>query len=680
MTATITVDLKANLARFSGQLDKATADLNKFQSNADRMAKSVSSSFKLLGGTIAVGAITAFAKTTLDAADALKDMSDRTQVTVRDLASLKTVAEQSGTDLESVGKAISKLSLSFSQAQGGAKEQAEAFKRLGVSSTDARERLFQLADAYANSSDKTRILADLQKVLGKSYADMLPLLTQGGEELRKAAIANESFAESMARLAPEADKFNDQLSQLKTNAAGLSATILSAVVPSLNEYVSALQKINKEGTLLEKLGFYTLGYVPERIANDIGNVTDRIKAYREEIAKLKAEGKNTSALEKTLGELITKQVTELQKTPARKPGSVDLSAIAAGKSKTGTKTDPLASFLKDTDTARLKEYNALVADLLRRMAKSKGDTTQFVEALDAINKKFADTIGMKDAAQQYDLGGGIMGNIEDLQSLQDAYSEANAEDKAFQESLKSTQRELLDLVEPTAAIIRELTKLDTLDGIVDPAILAARRLQLNEQIDALGKVGEETKKTKDLGAELGILFESAFTSAIGGGAKFQDVMKALLADVLKLIAQMLILEPLMKSMKEGFASSGSSGSSSIGGAVSSLFSDAGSWISGLFGFANGGIMTGAGPMPLNRYAMGGIANSPQFAMFGEGSKPEAYVPLPDGRRIPVHMQGGGGSQINNITIKTDNPASIRASRGQLMSDISNQLGRAQRYR
>ena len=61
-----------------------------------------------------------------------------------------------------------------------------------------------------------------------------------------------------------------------------------------------------------------------------------------------------------------------------------------------------------------------------------------------------------------------------------------------------------------------------------------------------------------------------------------------------------------------------------------------------FGFADGGIMTGSGPMPLRSYARGGVANSPQMALFGEGSTPEAYVPLPDGRTIPVTMKGGGG--------------------------------------
>ncbi len=57
-------------------------------------------------------------------------------------------------------------------------------------------------------------------------------------------------------------------------------------------------------------------------------------------------------------------------------------------------------------------------------------------------------------------------------------------------------------------------------------------------------------------------------------------------------------------------------------------------------FANGGIMTDQGPMELRRYANGGVATSPQLAMFGEGRTPEAFVPLPDGRSIPVDWRGG----------------------------------------
>lgn len=60
-------------------------------------------------------------------------------------------------------------------------------------------------------------------------------------------------------------------------------------------------------------------------------------------------------------------------------------------------------------------------------------------------------------------------------------------------------------------------------------------------------------------------------------------------------------------------------------------------IMSLFGFANGGIMSQNGPLPLSTYSRGGIATRPQLALFGEGRMNEAFVPLPDGKTIPVTM-------------------------------------------
>ena len=89
------------------------------------------------------------------------------------------------------------------------------------------------------------------------------------------------------------------------------------------------------------------------------------------------------------------------------------------------------------------------------------------------------------------------------------------------------------------------------------------------------------------------------------------------------------------------------------------------------GFANGGIMTEDGPLALKRYARGGIANSPQLAMFGEGSTPEAYVPLPDGRSIPVSMQNGAGGSTN-VTVNVD----AKGTQTQGDDTRANALGRA----
>ena len=71
--------------------------------------------------------------------------------------------------------------------------------------------------------------------------------------------------------------------------------------------------------------------------------------------------------------------------------------------------------------------------------------------------------------------------------------------------------------------------------------------------------------------------------------------------------------------------------------------------SAVLGFAKGGVIHGT-KTPVRAYADGGVARGPQLAVYGEGRNAEAFVPLPDGRSIPVTMSGSGraGTVIFNI--------------------------------
>jgi len=85
-------------------------------------------------------------------------------------------------------------------------------------------------------------------------------------------------------------------------------------------------------------------------------------------------------------------------------------------------------------------------------------------------------------------------------------------------------------------------------------------------------------------------------------------------------------------------------------------------------FENGGVMTKYGQAQVTAYQNGGVqkAHSPKLALFGEGAMNEAYVPLPDGKTIPVTMSGGnaGGSGDVDVNIinQTGNQATGSASK------------------
>lgn len=194
--------------------------------------------------------------------------------------------------------------------------------------------------------------------------------------------------------------------------------------------------------------------------------------------------------------------------------------------------------------------------------------------------------------------------------------------------------------------------------------IAALVPQLDAAEKAQKRLTEEGERYAQVVKRVGDIFDqslSKFADSLTSGASAGKALRAVLQDIEKdamRIASRSISESLFGSGKSentgvlGSLFKGAAGALGIGGGSSSggFLSGIGSFL-GLGGgggtmapFANGGVMTSMGPVPLRRYERGGIANSMQMAMFGEGSRPEAYVPLPDGRSIPVTMDAAPAAQ------------------------------------
>jgi hypothetical protein len=154
-----------------------------------------------------------------------------------------------------------------------------------------------------------------------------------------------------------------------------------------------------------------------------------------------------------------------------------------------------------------------------------------------------------------------------------------------------------------------------------------------------------------IGSGIGSAIDSLITGTKSWGDSLREIGSSVLKDIAKQLLQMSVVGPATKGIGNLL---GSLFPAAIGAIVPGI-SAAGGPAFGMNGasvdvnqafklpslMANGGIMTPMGPMPLKRYANGGVANSPQMAVYGEGSRPEAFVPLPDGRRIPVKLDAAG---------------------------------------
>lgn len=247
------------------------------------------------------------------------------------------------------------------------------------------------------------------------------------------------------------------------------------------------------------------------------------------------------------------------------------------------------------------------------------------------------------------------------ESLKNQRTLARAVEAAFQgygnELIKGleTQKEINKVLQDAEIKSGKITEEEAKRLLITRQIeefIARFPLATEQQIARLRAALEQTKKAQsfaedfktsfksvsdaalDLGNSLGSTIGNAFAGlgdqlaefVTTGKASFADFTRSVLADLAKIFARAAIFAGL-KAIFQG------------------------SGIGNFLGFAMGGVMTENGPMPLKRYASGGIANSPQIAMFGEGSRPEAYVPLPDGRSIPVTMSGQGGGV--NVVVNVD---------------------------
>lgn len=232
------------------------------------------------------------------------------------------------------------------------------------------------------------------------------------------------------------------------------------------------------------------------------------------------------------------------------------------------------------------------------------------------------------------------GAISELKSLQQLAT-ARQESGLQLATLARQARELADAAPGNEKLADAFTKIEeAARQAADGASLLA--LRVKEMSDPEAGFAKGLRSVAEEAEQIGKQMESATTRAFNGMTDalvnfvmtgkldFRTLANSIISDLIRIQIQRAITLPLANAM------------------------------AGVFGFASGGVMTSAGPTSLRTYASGGIANSPQLALFGEGSRPEAYVPLPDGRSIPVTMSGAGGGDVFNISVSlTDSGVSSR---------------------
>ncbi len=251
----IFLQIEANIASLKRDMDQAQKTIATAGAKLDRIAKGIGAAIGGYIGWQSVRAFAGFVQGALDSADALVKMSQKTGLTVEALSGLQHAASLSDVSVEQLATGLKQLSKNASDAAGGAKEQAETFKAIGVETRDATgavrpldQLLADVSDRFASWEDGAGKSAIAMRLFGKAGADMIPLLNGGSagmaeatEEARKLGLVVSTDT------AQAAERFNDNMTRLKSQLDVVARLIAEAALPSLERVSEAMVDAAKNG-------------------------------------------------------------------------------------------------------------------------------------------------------------------------------------------------------------------------------------------------------------------------------------------------------------------------------------------------------------------------------------------------------------------------------------------------
>lgn len=673
----LTLDLIARTGGFESGLDKAArvADrkTREMERAAKARAKAIEGAFNDLGKKLAAawGALKLAdnVKQTVDLADSLSKLSQKTGVAVSDLSALSYAAKLNDATLEDLGTGLRGLSQKMMDAAKGSQEQAAAFRALGISVTDSSGKLRPVADVLGDMADRFSMMEDgagkaaiAQKLLGDAGVKLIPMLnggTAGLAEMRAeaeklGAVMGDDFARASA-------DFNDNVTRLSTGINSLMIPALNEVLPKLNEFIN----LTKTGGLGGAIG--------ASLSNAFSgkSLREQIKQTQRDIEELEKQEASAAALAKSggafgigakigaaaVGTSLSAMQSKLEALKALEREAALLGSdygnegrglttptagktaapIVPGKAPTGPKapayTDPLA------DAARA--YASTLESLQKQ--QQAAETSAW---------------GLNSAQQE------LLAVMTDPAWLQmpESWRLAVAEQGAYAiaaEQAAAEQQRLNDLLAatPTAQLEQSRATMQFLAEAFEKGKISAQQFE-EAASAALGNLAPAGEQAKDTFIDLATVandgarqMASAFTGFFTGQKKNIGEM---LAQFLKATGEMIIQAMMLKAIQAGM------------GAL------------GIPGFANGGVP--------KANALGGVYNSPSLAAF-EGqvvSRPtlfkfanggniglmgeagaEAILPLKRDKsgKLGVSLSGGGGGgDIINVSV-TVNETGTRDEKG-----------------
>lgn len=264
------IETESKLKTFKGQLQAvgnvklraASEQLKQIGSKATAAGHAMAGVSRA-AGVVAAG-IGALAVKSGQWADDLNTLSKQYRLSTKQLQLYSAAADLVDVDVNAIAKSHLKLVRNMKSAADGSKSQAEAFKQLGIDVTnsdgslrDSEEVWQQTIKALGQMSNETERDALAMTIMGKSAAELNPLIADQGETYQKLVDTMKKYdldfidQETLDR----ANEFNDQIDTMKAigkiafqslgaQLADVLAPALQVIVDYGGRFMNWLSKLN----------------------------------------------------------------------------------------------------------------------------------------------------------------------------------------------------------------------------------------------------------------------------------------------------------------------------------------------------------------------------------------------------------------------------------------------------
>lgn len=569
-------------------------------------------------------------------ADALLKLSSSTGDTVENLSELQAAFDLAGVKAENFDVVLRALLTQARKAQtDGTDKLRDSFADLGVSLEDLQRlgpaQLFEkLAAGLEQFGTAQERAVALGKILPKQFLDLLPILGGGLQKFQAAIVeAREAGATVTQNQARISERLNDSLSKIQISIGGVSRALIESFGP---DAIAIFERLAKEITNNREGILKVAEAVGTTLVRAFGLAVDAVIGF-------------IGVIEDIPGVSLIEPPEELQKKLDRSQQAIDRARQRRNAGRGTPDEARLESEFRATLARQAELYaqveNFTLANQLKKtraaLANELAGVAGSIGGNPVVGAAAATAVGLPTPEAVAALGPGLVSGLnEAIAATAAARATANQAVASVFDSPTGGALGFADLADDVAAARDQVDKLnDELDKTKTLAFggdfFEGFNKGAKEGFAAwtnFGQAGEDAAQQIIVGGLDGLTDTLGQTIARvdGSSQAWRRLGQTALAELTRIIAKLVVVNALSAAF--GYQAGGVQ-------------------------LEKGGVVDGDMGAPRRAFARGGVATGPTLALFGEGNKREAFVPLPDNRRIPVMLMGdggGGGPTINfNIT-------------------------------